>query len=232
MNRLIRIGGFAFLLLGWMIGINLVLDLMQNRDPLLIYAQKSTEKMDEGVGQGLSPIEIAKGREIFEFTAGGVGCASCHSHFALGDIAIGPNIRGVTEDTIHSALENVELMSFLNGKVTDEDIHAVATYLQYLDTLTYAKTVRKNNAFDPTELTFPINTNAELIIENDDRTPCTFASLDWHLTEKVISGASADDFIFLTPGQPGSFTGSCKENPEATVTIKIEAPKKTGSDVP
>ncbi len=68
---------------------------------------------------------VARGEQIFQKTAGGVGCASCHGIEATG--MVGPNIRGRTASQIASALGRVEAMSFI--KLTSEDVEAVAAYL-------------------------------------------------------------------------------------------------------
>jgi len=71
---------------------------------------------------------VAQGEQIFQKTAGGVGCASCHGPEARG--LIGPNIRGKTASQISSALGHVDAMLFI--KLTSEQIEAVAAYLATL----------------------------------------------------------------------------------------------------
>ncbi|MBW7884391.1 MAG: hypothetical protein H3C34_17475, partial [Caldilineaceae bacterium] len=73
---------------------------------------------------------VAKGEEVFQVTAGGVGCQICHGPDAKG--LIGPNIRGKTADDIRYQFENNSRMRFI--VLADEEIEAVATYLQYLAT--------------------------------------------------------------------------------------------------
>ena len=68
---------------------------------------------------------MARGEQIFQKTAGGVGCASCHGIEATG--MVGPNIRGRTASQIASALGRVEAMSFI--KLSSEEVEAVAAYL-------------------------------------------------------------------------------------------------------
>lgn len=76
---------------------------------------------------------LAKGKLIFEKTAGGVGCASCHGLNAKGTTTIGaPNIRGKTEAEVRQALVGVAMMRIV--KLTDDEIAAVVAYLQYLNT--------------------------------------------------------------------------------------------------
>lgn len=79
---------------------------------------------------------LARGREIFQKTAGGVGCAYCHGPEAKGGAGgtTAPNIRGgvATEAKLRAALAGgAPLMSFI--KLDDEEIEAVLRYVQSLD---------------------------------------------------------------------------------------------------
>lgn len=79
---------------------------------------------------------LARGREIFQKTAGGVGCAYCHGPEAKGGASgtTAPNIRGgvATEAKLRAALAGgAPLMSFI--KLDDEEIEAVLQYVQSLD---------------------------------------------------------------------------------------------------
>ena len=75
---------------------------------------------------------IAAGKEVFDKTAGSVGCAYCHHADATGDVVIGsPDIRGVTEAQIVDALATRAQMAFIT--LTDDEIKAVAAYLQTLE---------------------------------------------------------------------------------------------------
>ncbi len=75
----------------------------------------------------LDPV-AAQGKKIFEETAGGVGCASCHGKDAAG--GFGPSIHDRDPVAILNALRTVEDMAFI--KLTDEEIAAVGAYLRYL----------------------------------------------------------------------------------------------------
>lgn len=72
--------------------------------------------------------DVAAGKVIFEETAGGVGCASCHGMDASGDI--GPDIRGRTALDILDQLAANEQMQFI--QLTDDEVEKVAAYLNYL----------------------------------------------------------------------------------------------------
>jgi len=76
---------------------------------------------------------LAKGKLIFEKTAGGVGCAYCHGMDGKGagpsGLSAPPNL-GKSEVVVRGALKDVELMGFI--KLGDGEIEAVVAYLQYL----------------------------------------------------------------------------------------------------
>ena len=78
---------------------------------------------------------LAKGKLIFEKTAGGVGCAYCHGLDGKGNGTAGvgaPPNRGAAEAKVRAALSGgVPLMSFI--KLTEDEITAVVAYLQYLN---------------------------------------------------------------------------------------------------
>lgn len=78
---------------------------------------------------------LAKGKLIFDKTAGGTGCASCHGLDGKGQGTAGvgaPDNRGASEEKVRNALAGgVPLMSFI--KLTDEEITAVVAYLKYLN---------------------------------------------------------------------------------------------------
>lgn len=76
---------------------------------------------------------LAKGKLIYEKTAGGVGCASCHGLDGKGNKTVGaPDNRGATEEKVRAALINAAMMNFI--KLTDEEITAVVEYLHWLAT--------------------------------------------------------------------------------------------------
>lgn len=75
--------------------------------------------------------EVAAGKVIFEETAGGVGCQSCHGIDASGDSA--PDIRGQDARAILQQLRRNENMQFI--ELTKSEIDQVAAYLQFLHEL-------------------------------------------------------------------------------------------------
>jgi mono/diheme cytochrome c family protein len=81
-----------------------------------------------GTGQNA----LALGRTIFEKTAGGVGCASCHGMNGRGGAQFNaPDIRGADEMRLRSALAGVVVMSQI--RLNDAEIGAVVLHLQELN---------------------------------------------------------------------------------------------------
>jgi mono/diheme cytochrome c family protein len=75
---------------------------------------------------------LALGRMVFEKTAGGVGCASCHGMDAKGGVqSKAPDIRGADEMRIRAALAGVTVMSRI--MLNDAEIAAVVAHLQELN---------------------------------------------------------------------------------------------------
>ena len=73
-----------------------------------------------------------RGKVIFEETAGGVGCASCHGMNGAGDASLStPDIRGADEARVRSALASVEFMSGI--RLTEAELEAVLAHLQTLN---------------------------------------------------------------------------------------------------
>lgn len=84
------------------------------------------------LAQSADPEVIEHGREVYEETAGGVGCAMCHGASGTGDPELGgPYIRGATVAQLNSALGGaVPMMDFIELESADKD--AVHAYLNYL----------------------------------------------------------------------------------------------------
>jgi len=79
-------------------------------------------------GPGNGDELLALGKEVFDKTAGGLGCAYCHKADATGDPVLGsPNIQGVTADQIWAALDTRAQMTFIT--MTEQEVDAVTAYL-------------------------------------------------------------------------------------------------------
>jgi mono/diheme cytochrome c family protein len=76
---------------------------------------------------------VARGRVIFEKTAGGVGCAYCHGMDGKGSGPAGLKaafIQGKTEADVKYAMRELPMMSTV--KLTDDEVTAVVAYMQTL----------------------------------------------------------------------------------------------------
>lgn len=73
-------------------------------------------------------LSAAAGKVIFEKTAGGIGCQTCHGSDGSGDI--GPDIRGQNAVAIVRQLQENEEMMFI--ELTADEISQVSDYLNYL----------------------------------------------------------------------------------------------------
>ena len=95
-------------------------------------AQPSPASPTPAVATAAGARPPALGREIFEKTAGGVGCASCHGMNGRGGAQLNaPDIRGADEARVRSALAGVVVMSPIT--LNDADIAAVVAHLQELN---------------------------------------------------------------------------------------------------
>ncbi len=96
---------------------------------------ESTEEPADNAGSddrdaGADVDLVAQGEEIFQVTAGGVGCQFCHMSDATG--LVGPDIRGKTAKDITDAIGGgAPDMAFLQS-LTEDEIAAVAAYLATL----------------------------------------------------------------------------------------------------
>ena len=73
-----------------------------------------------------------RGALVYEQTAGGVGCASCHGIDGAGDASLStPDIRGADEARVRSALDGVALMGGID--LTEAELRAVLAHLQTLN---------------------------------------------------------------------------------------------------
>lgn len=164
---------------------------------------------------------LEEGENIYR-TVANVGCSTCHGAFALGDLGIGPAIRGVDEVRIEGALEGAEEMGFLIPIMTDEMIADVAYYLAYLDTLHPVLAQFRQEAFTPAEITVPADTDVQVIVENGNRSPCTL-QVSIPDTEPVeIDGRATDGLVVRTPAN-GQVTATCTESPSAVLTLNVGA---------
>jgi mono/diheme cytochrome c family protein len=94
--------------------------------------QPSAPAATPGAAPAAAANPRALGRAIFEKTAGGVGCASCHGMDARGGAQFkAPDIRGADEMRVRAALAAVAVMSRI--ALNDAEIAAVVAHLQALN---------------------------------------------------------------------------------------------------
>lgn len=219
MRKAFTIAAITVLLIAWVSITPFVVE--QTQDRLTHWVNAQMEENTEPVE--LDPDKVAKGRIIFERTAGDVGCAVCHGNFGMGDLATAPNVRGVDEVRIRGALEGAEEMEFLINVLTDEDIEYVAQYLQFLAQFTPVEFQRRRGVFPEEPVIVPANTDVQLIVNNIDRSECTFTfSEDVDVEAELIGGRSAEDFIWTTPDADNTFIAFCAERPDDVVTLSVQ----------
>ncbi len=218
MRKLFTILTITVLLIAWASVTPFVVE--QTQDFWTHWVSAQMEETDEPLE--LDPEKVAKGRIVFEKTAGDVGCAVCHGNFGMGDLATAPNVRGVDEVRIRGALEGAEEMEFLINVLTADDIENIAQFLQFLAQFTPAEFQRRRGVFTPEIVIVPPNTDVQLIVNNIDRSECTFTFEGIDVEAEAIGGRSAEDFIWTTPEADNTFTAFCAENPEDVVTLSVE----------
>jgi len=181
-------------------------------------------QMEEGTNEADMEL-IETGRMLFEFSEAndGVGCLNCHGTFGVGDLGIGPNVRGASEEEIRIALENVAQMDFLT--LSDEQIEALSAYMTWLGSFFPAKTELRDEGFEPNELTVPAGAQVQLILDNRERRSAhRIASEDLAIEDTEIPARNADDFLWTAPEEEGIFTVQCLDCDEGTapLTMKVE----------
>jgi uncharacterized membrane protein len=72
---------------------------------------------------------LALGKEVFEVTAGGLGCAFCHGSDGLGTV-YGPRIAGRSKEDISNALRWADGMTDIT--LTPDELEGVARYVRTL----------------------------------------------------------------------------------------------------
>ncbi len=200
MNRLLAIIGSVFVLMGG----------------LLAFSAASS---DSGPDEEL----IAQGRIVFEENAGGLGfgCAQCHGHFGMGDLQVGPNNRGASEERIRKGFATRDQMSFL--RLTDEEIKAVAAFLGYLGKLHPVKVAIQDSQFEPKQVTVPANRQIQFIFDNKDGEACSLSSEEAGIKAKNLEAGKVDDVVWQTPAKAATFTARCNPKPNVVLTIVVEA---------
>lgn len=165
---------------------------------------------------------ITQGRIIFEENAGGLGfgCATCHGHFGMGDLQVGPNNRGASEERIRKGFSTRDQMSFL--RLTDEEIKAVAAFLVYLGKLQPVKVVIKDSQFEPNRVSVPANRQIQFILDNKENEVCSFFSKEAGIKEKRLEPGKVDDVVWFSPDKGTTLTARCNPQANMVLTIVVE----------
>src|SRR5574341_1424917 len=166
---------------------------------LLVFSAASS---DSGPDEEL----IAQGRIVFEENAGGVGfgCAQCHGHFGMGDLQVGPNNRGASEERIRKGFATRDQMSFL--RLTDEEIKAVAAFLGYLGKLQPVKVAIEDSQFEPKQVAVPANRQIQFIFDNKDGEACNLFGEEAGIKAKSLEPGKVHDLVWMSPGKAATFT--------------------------
>jgi len=169
---------------------------------------------------------ITQGRIIFEENAGGVGvgCAACHGHFGMGDLQVGSNNRGASEERIRKGFATRDQMSFL--RLTDDEVKAVAAFLEYLGKLFPIKVTIKDSQFEPSQVSVPANRQIQFIFDNKDNEACNLSSEEAGIKEKSLEPGKVDDVVWQSPSKAATFTVRCNPRTDIAVTIVVEADKQ------
>lgn len=169
---------------------------------------------------------VARGRTVFEKTAGNIGCAACHGHFAMGDIATAPNIRAADETRVKNALGGVGAMRFLAPTLSPEDVRSVQAFLRYLNRLKPKKVTIDDTGFTPATITVGPKEPVQLIVKNDGDDTCRLVSPEARIAATTIESGTVGDVVWTSPANPGTFQARCTERADAALTIKVS---ETGS---
>jgi mono/diheme cytochrome c family protein len=175
--------------------------------------------------------EIEAGRQVFQ-TIAGVGCKTCHGDYAEGDLGVGPYIRGATEGTIRAAIDATNEMIIINTTITDEDISAVAAYLNYLGSMQAVRTLSKRGRFIPETISIRPGAQLQLIVKNSGVAPATYVSENMDIEEWVIPGRSTADVEWQAPDTEGEYSITCTDcklkDQFFVINVDANAPEQPG----
>lgn len=153
---------------------------------------------------------IERGRQVFA-TVAGIGCKTCHGDYAEGDLGVGPFIRGATEGSIRAAVEGIGEMVAIKFTITDEEITAVAAYLNYLGGLQVARTLSKRGRFLPGEFSVRPGSSVQLVIKNSGMKAASYQSDNMAIEPLTIGGRSTDSIEWQAPEEEGEYSLYCAD---------------------
>ena len=177
---------------------------------------------------------MEKGRTVFR-TVAGIGCKSCHGDFAEGDLGVGPYIRGATEGMIRAAIEGIGEMIAVKMMIKEEEITAVASYLDYLGTLQVARTLSKRGRFLPATIEVRPGTQLQIVIKNSGIKPATYDSDNMNFEPVVISGRSTTGIEWQVPEAAGEYSIHCTDcklkGQTYSISVHADAPPPAGTPI-
>jgi len=168
---------------------------------------------------------IEKGKKVYNEVAG-IGCKTCHGEYAEGDLGVGPFIRGASEGAIRAAVSAVGEMIVVRQAITEEELKAVAAYLEYLGTLQVVRTLSKRGRFVPKAVEVRPGADLQVIIKNSSIRPHTYTSEGMGIESMTIQGRSTGTLVWKAPDREGTFTIACTDcrlNEELTIKVSKNA---------
>jgi hypothetical protein len=166
-----------------------------------------------GAAQDFDMEAVERGRVVYDVSAGGVGCTTCHAPFALGDI--GPDIRGMSARDIADSLDSIPDMSFI--ALSDADLDDLATYLGWLGAHEPVTVRMTGGAFARPEVALKAGVPVQLIFQNGDAVAYELTSELWD--DAVAVPSRGDAAVVLTPAA-GSFAVAC-DGCSAGLTLNV-----------
>ena len=175
--------------------------------------------------------EIEAGRHVFQ-TIAGIGCKTCHGDYAEGDLGVGPFIRGATEGTIRASIDATNEMIIIKTTITDAEITAVATYLNYLGSMQVVRTLSKRGRFIPETVSIRPGAQLQLVVKNSGVAPATYVSENMDVDEWVIPGRTTADIEWQAPEAEGEYSITCTDcklkDQYFVINVDANAPEQPG----
>ncbi len=91
-------------------------------------SEKIEDNTTEPIINPNNPLEVEKGKKLFL-----TNCATCHGSDAKGKT--GPNVVGITQEDISDEIDGNSAMTFLQGKLTEDEYRLMSVYLDELKRL-------------------------------------------------------------------------------------------------
>ncbi len=170
---------------------------------------------------------IETGGKVFR-EAAGIGCVGCHGEYGEGDLGVGPFLRGATEGMVRAAIEGTGEMIAVKAVIKEEEIAAVAAYVNYLGTTQVARTMVKRGRFLPDSFGIRPGTNVQLIIKNAGFSEQSFSSDNLNIGDLKIAARSTNSFIWQAPQEEGEYSVYCTDCKlkNQFFTIRVDATAK------